>query len=75
MQVQRNSFTENVYEYYQQNQAGKDTRSVTWLGMLSQAREGFLTREAENPALQVLSDYEEWKSHQPPRELPGSQGE
>lgn len=74
MQVGRNSFTENVYQYYQQNQLGKDTRSVTWLGMLSQAREGFLSDQAENPGLQVLQDYEAWKAQQPPRNLPGSQG-
>lgn len=73
MQVSRNSFTENVYQYYQQNQLGKDTRGVTWLGMLNQVREGFLS-SPENPGLQILSDYEAWKATQPPRQLPGSQG-
>ena len=73
MQIPRNSFTANVYNYYQQNQLGKDTRSTTWLGMLRSTYEGFISNP-ENPALQILSDYEAWKAQQPPRELPDSQG-
>ncbi len=73
MQVKGNSFTEKVYQYYQQNQQGRDTSSVTWQGMLSQAWGGALT-EPEDPSQQILSDYEAWKAQQPPRNLPGSQG-
>lgn len=73
MRVSRNNFTEKVYAYYQQNQLGKDTRGITWQGMLSQVSEGFIS-SPENPALQILSDYQAWKAQQPPRRLPGSQG-
>ncbi len=73
MRVSGNNFTEKVYAYYQQNQLGKDTRGITWQGMLSQVSEGFIS-SPENPALQILSDYQAWKAQQPPRQLPGSQG-
>ena len=73
MQVTGSSFTEKVYQYYQQNQQGRDTSSVTWRGMLSQAWGGALT-EPEDPTQQILSDYEAWRAQQPPRNLPGSQG-
>lgn len=75
-----NSFTEKAYEYYKQNQQGKDTRFFDWGGTLSQlgqasmpVREGFLNGD-QNPGLQIWKDYQAWKETQPPRELPGSQG-
>lgn len=73
MRITRNNFTENVYAYYQQNQLGRDTRSVTWRGMLNRVTEGFIS-SPENPGQQILADYEAWKAAQPPRQLPGSQG-
>lgn len=72
------SFTEKAYEYYKQNQQGKDTRFFDWGGALSRlnlasapVQEGPF---GQNPASQILEDYEAWKAAQPPRELPGSQG-
>ena len=73
MRISRNNFTENVFAYYQQNQLGKDTRGITWSGMIRQTTEGFISNP-ENPSQQILSDYEAWKATQPPRQLPGSQG-
>lgn len=72
------SFTEKAYEYYNQNQQGKDTRFFDWGGALSQLNLASAPVQdgpfGQNPASQILEDYEAWKATQPPRELPGNQG-
>ena len=70
MRVQA-SFSENVYRYYQQSQYPGGT------SFLRQDLSDVFDREIRcraAPKGQILADYCDWKSQQPPRILPPSQG-
>ena len=71
MRIGSLSFTENVYQLYQKNQSGKP-QETTYQELL-QAAVGDV-QNAQEPRLQIWSDYQEWKKQQPAREVPNSQG-
>ena len=71
MRIGGNSFTENVYQFYRKNQAG--SFDGTRYSDLLQSSAGDVQNVAD-PEAQVWSDYQAWKSQQPPRKLPNSRG-
>lgn len=71
MRIANKSFTENVYQYYTKNQSGK-IQNVSYEQLLQSSFGD--TANVQVPRLQIWSDYKTWKSEQPARELPDSQG-
>lgn len=71
MRIGNLSFTENVYNLYQKNQSG--TPQETTYQDLLQAAVGDV-QNAQQPRLQIWSDYQEWKRQQPARKVPNSLG-
>ena len=70
MRVSSNSFTEDVYRLYKKNQSS--VQKTTFDDLLRAASGD--VQNAEDPKLQLWADYQAWKSHQPPRQLPDSKG-
>ena len=71
MQVKNSRYiSEAIYSAYQQNPGMKLDES-TFLEIVKSVTGG---SNYTSPGAQLISDYEDWKKTQPPRELPGSKG-
>ena len=84
MRIGGNSLTGNVYQLYQKNQTS-GTQTTAFNGLLRAATDGIQNaaamgglqghRQAKlSPYVQIWRDYKDWKSQQPERILPNSQG-
>lgn len=83
MQITNNRYlTDILYSSYRQNQTGKPDETL-FAQLVQQAKPTGSTGDAlgngqylqPGPATQVWMDYLDWKSQQPPRDLPDSQGD
>ena len=81
MRISGNSLTEWVNQHYQKNQTSPQPTSFD--DLLQAAKRDVQNAAASgcvqeghfaNPNMQILFDYEQWKSQQPERVLPDSQG-
>ncbi len=71
MQVKNSRYiSEAIYSAYQQN-PGMKLDEGTFLEIVKSVTGG---SNYTSPGAQLISDYEDWKKTQPPRELPGSKG-
>ncbi len=71
MQVKNSRYiSEAIYSAYQQNPGMKLDES-TFLEIVKSVTGG---SNYTSPGAQLISDYEDWKKTQPPRQLPGSKG-
>ena len=80
--ISSNSFTMDLNQLYQKNQAS-GTQAATFDDLLQAAKSDVQNAAASgcvqeghfgNPNMQIIFDYEQWKSQQPERVLPDSQG-
>ena len=81
MRISGNSLTEWVNQHYQKNQTSPQPTSFDDLlqtakrDVQNAASSGCIQEgHFANPNMQILFDYEQWKSQQPERVLPDSQG-
>ena len=81
MRISSNSFTMDLNQFYQKNQtSGTQPKSFDDLlraaksDVQNAAASGVVEGHFVNPNMQIISDYERWKSQQPERVLPDSQG-
>ena len=82
MRITSNSFTMDLSQLYQKNQTS-GTQPTSFDDLLRAAKRDVQSAAASgnvqeghfaNPNMQIISDYEQWKSQQPERILPDSQG-
>ena len=71
MRISGNSLTESTWQLYQMNQT-YGTQQTTFNDLLRSATGD--VQNAADPKAQIWSDYQAWKSQQPKRVLPDSQG-
>ena len=78
MRISGNLFTDSVYQLYQKNQSSPQT--TTTFNDLLRATAGDVQNAAAtggfqlSPYVQIWCDYKDWKSQQPERILPDTQG-
>ena len=70
MRISGNSLTENAWQLYQKNQSSP--QETTFDDLLRAAKGD--VQNAQEPRFQIWIDYQDWKSQQPERILPDSQG-